>query len=305
MSMVPCYVGLDYHEDSIRVCVIDEDGFVLMNRDVANNPLAVQLAVGRFANSVLGVAIEACCGSADFASRLKASTGWPVKLAHPGAVRRLKKARDKTDHGDAWHLADLIRAKFLPEVWLADEQTRQLRRLVCHRQGLATERKNVKLRIRSLLREERIVSPAGTPWTKTWLTALDRLDMREQSRWVLQQERERLEQLNAALGRVEQRFAEATQDDPVVKKLLEQPQIGLVTAVTLRAAIGRFDRFRKGKQLSRFCGVTPCNASSGKRQADARARRTGFRQTHFFEKKAATQARSRRRRRPRGPALRG
>ena len=31
----------------------------------------------------------------------------------------------------------------------------------------------------------------------------------------------------------------------------------------------RFDRFRNGKQLARLCGVTPWNASSGERQADA------------------------------------
>jgi transposase len=61
----------------------------------------------------------------------------------------------------------------------------------------------------------------------------------------------------------------ATQDDAVMKKLLEQPGVGLITAATLRAVVGRFDRFRSGKQLSKYCGVTPCNASSGKRQADA------------------------------------
>jgi len=42
-----------------------------------------------------------------------------------------------------------------------------------------------------------------------------------------------------------------------------------VTAWTLRAEIGRFDRFRSGKQLARFCGLSPRNASSGNRQADA------------------------------------
>jgi len=45
--------------------------------------------------------------------------------------------------------------------------------------------------------------------------------------------------------------------------------VGLVTALTLRAEIGRFDRFASGKQLARFCGLTPRNASSGQRQADA------------------------------------
>ncbi len=37
----------------------------------------------------------------------------------------------------------------------------------------------------------------------------------------------------------------------------------------LRAEIGRFDRFGSGKQLARFCGLSPRNASSGTRQADA------------------------------------
>ena len=45
--------------------------------------------------------------------------------------------------------------------------------------------------------------------------------------------------------------------------------IGPVTAWTMRAEIGWFDRFCSGKQLSRFCGVSPRNASSGQRVADA------------------------------------
>jgi len=268
MSMVPCYVGLDYHDDSIRVCTIDEDGSVLMNRDVPNNPTLVMLAVARTSDQVLGVAIEACCGAADFAARLQTLSGWPIKLAHAGAVQCLKKTRDKSDFGDAWHLADLIRVKFLPEVWLADEQTRQLRRLVSHRNGLVAERKNVKLRIRALLREERIIS-TGRAWTKPWMEWLRVCQMRAESRWVLDQEILRLSQLDEAIQRVEQRFAEATQGDAVVEKLLEEDQVGMVTAVGLRAVIGRFDRFRRGKQLSSYCGITPCNASSGKRQADA------------------------------------
>ena len=61
----------------------------------------------------------------------------------------------------------------------------------------------------------------------------------------------------------------ARRDDAVVTKLQEQPGVGVVTATVMRAVIGRFDRFRAGKQLSRDCGVPPCNSSSGRRQADA------------------------------------
>jgi transposase len=37
----------------------------------------------------------------------------------------------------------------------------------------------------------------------------------------------------------------------------------------LRACIGDFGRFRTAKQLSRYCGMSPCNASSGNKTADA------------------------------------
>ncbi len=270
MAIVPVYVGLDYHDETIRACVLDEQGAMLGNRNVANDPGAVRDFVRRLGGLVRGVAIEACCGAADFATKLEAQTEWTVKLAHAGAVQRLKQGPDKTDHGDAWHLADLLRVGYLPEVWLADEYTRQLRRLVRYRQGLVAERKQIKLRIRALLREERMVNASGkNPWTTAWLAWLKTASLGEHSRWVLGQELRRLERIEEDIAQVEQRLQEATKEDPVMVKLLEQPGVGLITAATLRAVVGRFDRFRSGKQLSRYCGVTPCNASSGKRQADA------------------------------------
>lgn len=270
MSIVPVYAGLDYHEETIRVCVMTEAGDVLANRNVGNDPGAVRDVVRQCGGLVRGVALEACCGAADFATQLIELTDWSVRLAHPGAVNRLKQGPDKTDHKDAWHLANLLRVGYLPEVWLADEATRQLRRLVRYRAGLAAHRKNVKLRIGSLLREERIANGSGAkPWTKAWIAWLQSVSLGEQSRWVLDQELRQLAQADRDIAEVERRMEQATQGNAVVEKLLAQPGIGLVTAITMRAVIGRFDRFRTGKQLARYCGVTPCNASSGKRQADA------------------------------------
>ena len=54
-----------------------------------------------------------------------------------------------------------------------------------------------------------------------------------------------------------------------MSQLIALRGIGLTTAWALRAEIGRFDRFKSGKQLSRYCGLSPRNASSGNRQADA------------------------------------
>jgi transposase len=274
MSSVPVSVGLDYHDETIRVCVLSQEGDVLGNRDVPNDVGAVQREVLRLGRPG-GVAIEACCGAADFAAELIARTGWTVRLAHAGYVRGLRRGPDKTDCGDARLLADLVRTNHVPEVWLADETTRQLRRLVRYREGVKAERKDVKLRIRAVLREERVPGRSANPWTRAWLDWVRTVPLGEHSRWVVDRLLDHLARLEEEVAAAERRMAEATADDPIVQGLLEQPAVGPVTAVALRAEVGRFDRFGTGKQLSRFCGVTPCNASSGKRRADAGMIRAG------------------------------
>jgi transposase len=272
MDIVSVYVGLDYHSDSIRVCVMTREGEELDNRSVPNSVGYVMEAVQNLAPVVRveGVALEACTGSAEFASRLAEATEWAVRLAHAAAVHRLKQGPDKTDHTDAWHLANLLRVSYLPEVWLADAQTRQLRHLVRYRQSLMADAKDIKLRIRSLLKEDYVSETCRQQaWTKGWLAWLGAAELPEQSRWIVDAQLDLLKTLEKKIDEADRRMEAITKDDPIVQKLLEQPSVGLVTAMLLRAVVGRFDRFRNGKQLARYCGVTPCNASSGKRMADS------------------------------------
>lgn len=287
MRSLSVFVGLDYHSSSVRVCLMGQDGEQILNRDVNNSVAAVvelihrcgeRLGDGGEAMIVEGVAIEACTGSAEFAACLIDATGWTVKLAHASAVHRLKQGPDKTDHGDAWHLANLLRVNYLPEVWLADQQTRQLRHMIRYRQSLVADARDVKLRIRSMLKEDGVRENSGKrAWTKAWQAWLKQLTLPEHSQWLLHEQLSRLDDLQQRIAAVDQRMQEATKDDAVVQKLLDQTNVGLVTAMLLRAVVGRFDRFKNGKQLSRYCGLTPQNASSGKRVADAGLVPTGHR----------------------------
>ena len=194
----------------------------------------------------------------------------PFNLAHAGYVARIKQNPDKTDFSDARLLADLERVGYLPKVWLAPEEVRELRRLVRYRQQLAKERRDVKLRIGALLREQRLTQPSTRIWGILWLKWLrETTELSEQGRWIVDQHLQRLRELSLSIRTVETRLRDVTANDPQVQTLLAMRGIGLITAVTMRAEIGRFDRFRTGKQLSRFCGLSPRNASSGQRQADA------------------------------------
>jgi transposase len=270
MSSLPIFVGLDYHQDSVQVCVLDGQGKRLSNRSVKNDAAAIEREATRHGRPAR-IAVEACCGAADLAEELAAQRGLPVDLAHPGYVARLKRSPDKTDLADAHLLADLTRVDYLPKVWLAPESIRQLRRLVRHRAQLVDRRRAVKLRIRGLLRENRLRGPEGVgAWTKAWLAWLEnQAPLAESDRFLAADHLAEIASLGVRIAAIEKRIVEATDDDAVVAKLLSLAGVGLVTAVTLRAEVGRFERFETGKQLARFCGVTPRNASSGQRQADA------------------------------------
>ena len=68
---------------------------------------------------------------------------------------------------------------------------------------------------------------------------------------------------------MEQQLQKWVESDAIIQKLMTYSGVGLVTATVLRAEIGEFDRFRTGKQLARFIGLSPRNVSSGERQAEA------------------------------------
>ena len=269
MSKVTVYVGLDYHKDSIQVCVMDQAGKVLANRSCPNDANAVALMVVFFGDQVRA-AIEACTGAADLADELVTRHGWDLDLAHPGYVNRMKQSPDKSDYSDARMLADLVRVGYLPRVWLAPSDVRQLRTLVRYRQQLVNERRAVKLRVTALLRDARMVEPKLRRWGRAWISWLETAaGLGSEARFVVDCHLADLRRLNDQVLRTEGRLAMVTEGDQVVGQLVSLRGVGLVTAWALRAEIGRFDRFRTGKQLSRYCGLTPRNASSGQRQADA------------------------------------
>ncbi len=88
----------------------------------------------------------------------------------------------------------------------------------------------------------------------------------ETSRWLIEQLLDELASVQRRLAQAETRLRAVTKRDAVVRRLLTLEGIGEVTAWTLRASIGRFDRFRRAKQLCRYCGLSPRNTASGERQ---------------------------------------
>ena len=269
MSTLPVFVGLDYHQKSVQVCVMDERGKILGNAGRANDWQDIRDYAASF-GQVQKAAIEACCGAAHLAEELIAHAGWDLRQAHPGYVSRMKQNPDKSDYSDSRLLADLVRVGYLPQVWLAPQRLRELRDLVRLRAGLVNDQRKVKQQIRAVLRQYRVPKPEAKAWTKAWLKWLKATaPLSDNTRWVVDHHLVRLNQRLRQITVVEKRLKQVTAGDEVIQRLRKEKQIGPITAAVLRAEIGEFNRFQSGKQLSRFCGLSPRNASSGERQADA------------------------------------
>lgn len=277
---VPVFIGMDYHTKSIQVCVLDPSGKVLRNKPCGNSLSEISRLIEPHWR-VQRAAVESCCGSADLAEAIAAEFRWSISLAHPGYVNRMKHNPDKTDYGDARMLAELARVGMIPPVWLPPTVIRELRLLVRLRADAVGRVKAIKMRTLAVLRLQRIPEPdskeIGGRWSQRWLRWLDAQAVSEQGRFVIQMHLQEYAQLKERLGCIEARLAAATKNDPIVKKLMGIKGVGKVTAWVMRAVIGRFDRFTTGKQLARFCGVTPLNASSGERTADAGLIKSGDR----------------------------
>lgn len=267
-----CFVGFDYHDSFVQVCILDSKGSIIGNEKVENRVTAIVDYVDNLRDGrvIRGAAIETCCGASNLAEQLL-DREWPISLAHAGICEKMKRSPDKSDFADAHLLADLCRIGYLPTVWLPPKAIRDLRRLTRFRQQLADQRRDIKLRMRALLREERIEpsSGVGNVWTKSWFKWLkETKSLSEHSRWVMDSHLADLDRVIEKIAETEERMEAATKDDEVVQKLRATKGVGLVTAVVMRAEIGDFNRFASGKQLARYCAVTPKNASSGKRMAD-------------------------------------
>lgn len=276
MKKIPVSVGLDYSDVIVQVCVMDLEGKMLRNKKSENDWKTIANHVKPDEKVEIAV-IEACSGTADLADELIGLAHWPVQLAMPGIVKRMKCNPDKTDWADARLLADLGRVRYVPPVWLAPKSVRELQLVVRFRQQLVDERRACKLRIGAIVRNQRVRLP-GSRWSKPWRAALITVkEISPQGRWVIGRQLSKLQWLCKEITEVEAYLGTLAKDDWMVQWLITFKGVALVTASILRAEVGSFTRFRNAKALARFCALTPRNASSGPRQADAGLIRAGNR----------------------------
>ena len=254
-------IGLDAHRDFCQVAIAD-GGRARSAGRVSTEP--AQLAL--FARS-LGpddrVVLEAT-GNALAIARILEPHVAEVVLAHAKDVRAISHAKVKTDKVDAKVLADLLAADLIPAVWIGDERTRMMRRLVSRRRGLVQRRTQIKNETAAVLhRNLKRRPPASDPFGVKGRAWLAEQELPSDERLTLDACLRQLDFLGDELARVDRIIAEHALEDPDVRRLMTIPGIDVTTASTLAAVIGDVRRFPSSRHLVGYLGLHPTLRQSG------------------------------------------
>jgi transposase len=224
--------------------------------------------------------IEACPAAGwvcDVARRM----GIAVQVANGNDERwRWKTVKNKCDRSDALKLAQLSEMNSLPTVHVPEPPVRQWRSLIEYRHGLVDRRTAIKNSIRSIYERQGLsLGSARKAWTQASIK-----DLKEQAAarspeqlWLLQVqcELEQLEAVEKQIEQVEAKLQELGEKNQAVQRLQTAPCVGPRLSEAVAAILDDPHRFKNGRQVGCYAGLTPRRWQSGQSDRQGHISRAG------------------------------
>jgi transposase len=201
----------------------------------------------------------------DLAGELKIA----VQVANGNDERwRWKTVKEKSDRTDALKLAQLSEMDSLPAVYVPRAQVRQWRSLIAYRHGLVDRRTAMKNSIRAIYERQGLgLSAAQKAWS---VKAVEELKKQAAARspvqlWLFQVEceLEQLESVQRQIDQVEAKLEEIAESNRSVKQLRTAPCVGPRLSEAVVAILDDPHRFKNGRQVGSYAGLTPRRWQSG------------------------------------------
>jgi len=266
------YIGIDLHKAFFQACAISPAGERLWAQrwPTTDAGIAALLAT---CGPTSQVAVEASSPTWAFVDRV----GPHVAAVHVVDTRKTRiKAgyAAKTDRLDAQRLADALRRDSIVGIYYPPPAIRDLRELARSRCHLARLQASLKQRIHALLVRQGVPTPRAL-FTHRGARWLDALTLAGWAGAELRGLRQVLVDVRTQLAPLLSAMRTIAAQDPVVRRLDQQPGFGVVFSVTLRAEIGTITRFPDGPHLASYAGLVPRVERSGTRAWTGRITKRG------------------------------
>ncbi len=142
---MPCYTkqhksycGIDLHARSMYVCVLNQDGDIVMHRNMQARPDTFLRTVAPYRDDLV-VAVE-CVFTWYGLADLCAQEGMPFVLGHALSMKAIHGGKAKNDTIDAHKIAVLLRGGMLPQAYVYPAEMRATRDLLRRRMSLSRTR---------------------------------------------------------------------------------------------------------------------------------------------------------------------
>jgi len=269
------YIGLDVHKHYLIALGVDEDlNVVLPARRVELSHLESWMK--RTLTRQDDVVLEMTTNTWQLYDELCAYAG-SVLVVHPPHVALITRSQVMNDKIAASILARLLAKGLLVGIWVPPQEVRELRGLVAQRKkmtGLATQAKN---RLHAVLQRHHLVPPEGNPFhasQKNWWLALALGPLEKVN---TQSDLDTLQFAEQQLARLTSLMTMLASEDEHITHLLQIPGFGVVTAVTVWAAIGTIERFEDPQHLVGYAGLGTRVHDSGMSTRTGRITKAGRR----------------------------
>ena len=265
------HVGVDLHQRFCYVTAVDARGQLVAQRSIVNEPRALQ----DWLRSLPGprqVVVEACGFWPAFARAVAPAVDRLV-MVHPARVKAIAAARLKNDRVDSATLAHLSRCDLLPEAWMADADTQQLRLRVRLRVTLGQQRTRLKNLLQAVLHQEGFRKPVSDLFGKAGQQWLAQLSLSAAGRSVVDTYQKLIDELDQLIAAQTRELEQLAKADERARWLQTIPGIASYSAMLILAEVGDVRRFANQRALASYAGLVPrVRESAGKRHYGAISR---------------------------------
>ena len=259
------HVGVDLHQRFCYVTAVSASGKMIRHGQMANRPAALQQWLGSLSGP-RQVVVEASGFWPAFRRAVHGESERMV-MVHPQRVKAIASAKLKNDRVDSTTLAHLSRCDLLPEAWMADEATQQLRLRVRLRINLGRQRARAKNQLQAVLHQEGFIKPVTDVFGKRGRAWLKEIGLSPAGRIVVDTWLREVDHLEAEIAAQTRELEQMASTDLRARWLQTVPGIGTYSAMVMLAEIGDVGRFQSKQALASYAGLVPMvRESAGRRK---------------------------------------
>jgi len=282
------YIGLDVHKHYLVALGVDADlNVVLPMRRVELSNLESWMK--KKLTKQDEVVLEMTTNTWQLYDELVEYVGLVI-VVHPPHVALITRSQVMNDKIAASILARLLAKGLLVGIWIPPQEIREARGLVAQRRKMTTLATQAKNRLHAVIQRHHLVPPQGNPFgasNKEWWQVLP---LGKLEKLNLQSDLETLQFAERQVKRMTEIMEGMAAEQEPIGRLLHLAGFGVVTAVTVWAAIGDIQRFAEPKYLVGYAGLGTWVHDSGMTSRSGKITKAGRRDLRMVLIEAANVA---------------